>query len=63
MNEWKDYPTYRRNQRRKPLIDTGNNEGWEDARDAGKFIGEKIADGAKAVGRGIKNLFRKEDGK
>jgi len=60
-NDWKDYPVYRRNQRTKPLFDTGDNEGWEDARDAGKFLGEKIADGVRAVGRGIKRLIRRKD--
>ena len=40
-NDWKDYPRYKPASG-KPLIETGNREGWEEIRDLGKLIGRGI---------------------
>jgi hypothetical protein len=46
--------------RQKPLIDTGNREGWEEIRDATKIAGSKIGQGVKTAAETVRKVFRRE---
>lgn len=45
-NDFQDYP-YHRSSKGKPLIETGNREGWEEIRDGVKLAGAGITKGVK----------------